>query len=200
MECTTTVGLAKLDPPYVETGTHMATADLPRSMNEANERDPYNNNCYGTLVDRPYAEVKLPILDVHDFNERVIRGYEEGIGEKELPADLAVARSLIPAGTAATISSEFDVMRVDTARYAVSEREINQLGYFYISRGATARAVDVFALNVRAFPKSANVYDSLGEAQLALGDTAQAIANYRKSLELDPGNSNAVAILKRIAP
>ncbi len=30
----------------------MATAELPRSMNEANERDPYNNNCYGTLVDR----------------------------------------------------------------------------------------------------------------------------------------------------
>jgi pyruvate/2-oxoacid:ferredoxin oxidoreductase beta subunit/NAD-dependent dihydropyrimidine dehydrogenase PreA subunit len=79
----------------------MATAELPRSMNDANERDPYNNNCYGTLVDRPYVEVKLPVLDVIDFNERVIRGYEEGKGEKELPADLAVARSLIPAGTAA---------------------------------------------------------------------------------------------------
>src|ERR671918_507613 len=79
----------------------MATAELPRSMNEANERDPHNNNCYGTLVDRPYKNVKLPVLDVHDFNERVIRGYEEGKGEKDLPADLAVARSLIPAGTAA---------------------------------------------------------------------------------------------------
>ena len=67
----------------------MATVDTPRSMNEANDRDPYNNNCYGTLVDRPYVEVKLPILDVIDFNERVIRGYEEGRGEKELPADLA---------------------------------------------------------------------------------------------------------------
>ena len=40
------------------------------------------------------------MLDVHDFNERVIRGYEEGYGEKDLPADLAMARSLIPAGTA----------------------------------------------------------------------------------------------------
>jgi pyruvate/2-oxoacid:ferredoxin oxidoreductase beta subunit/NAD-dependent dihydropyrimidine dehydrogenase PreA subunit len=79
----------------------MATAELNGSMNEANERDPHNNNCYGTLVDRPYLEVKLPILDVHDFNERVIHGYETGTGEKELPADLAVARSLIPAGTAA---------------------------------------------------------------------------------------------------
>jgi pyruvate ferredoxin oxidoreductase beta subunit len=79
----------------------MSTAELPRSMNDANDRDPFNNNCYGTLVDRPYVEVKLPILDVIDFNERVIRGYEEGKGEKDLPADLALARSLVPAGTAA---------------------------------------------------------------------------------------------------
>src|SRR5262245_2336172 len=79
----------------------MATVEKPCSMNGANERDPFNNNCYGTLVDRPYVEVKLPILDVVDFNERVIRGYEEGKGEKDLPADLALARSLVPAGTAA---------------------------------------------------------------------------------------------------
>src|SRR3954451_10056176 len=70
------------------------------SMNEANERDPFNNNSYGTLVDQGYKLVSLPVLDVVDFNERIIRGYEEGYGEKDLPADLSVARSLIPAGTA----------------------------------------------------------------------------------------------------
>ena len=78
----------------------MATADLPASMNEASERDPHNNNSYGTLVDRSYLDVKLPVLDVNDFNERVIRSYEDGSAEKGLPADLALARSLIPAGTA----------------------------------------------------------------------------------------------------
>jgi pyruvate ferredoxin oxidoreductase beta subunit len=75
--------------------------EKPCSMNDASDRDPHNNNCYGTLVDRPYIEVQLPILDVVDFNERVIRGYETGRGEKDLPADLAIARSLVPAGTAA---------------------------------------------------------------------------------------------------
>jgi pyruvate/2-oxoacid:ferredoxin oxidoreductase beta subunit/NAD-dependent dihydropyrimidine dehydrogenase PreA subunit len=69
-------------------------------MNEANERDPNNNNSYGTLIDQPYVEVELPVLDVNDFNERIIRGYEDGTGEKLLPADEGVARSLIPAGTA----------------------------------------------------------------------------------------------------
>src|SRR5690242_5472374 len=78
----------------------MSTAELPRSMNEANERDPHNNNSYGTTVNREYLTVSLPVLDVHDFNDRIIRGYEEGSGEEELPADLSVARSLIPAGTA----------------------------------------------------------------------------------------------------
>src|SRR6266581_1228858 len=70
------------------------------SMNEASDKDPFNNNSYGTLIDSPYKPVSLPVLDVNDFNERIIRGYEEGYGEKELPADLTLARSLVPAGTA----------------------------------------------------------------------------------------------------
>lgn len=76
------------------------SSDEAHSMNEASDRDPYNNNSYGTLVDRSYREVELPILDVRDFNERIIRGYEDGTGEKSLPADGSTARSLIPAGTA----------------------------------------------------------------------------------------------------
>jgi pyruvate/2-oxoacid:ferredoxin oxidoreductase beta subunit/NAD-dependent dihydropyrimidine dehydrogenase PreA subunit len=79
--------------------TNGAPTKLP-SMNEASERDPFNNNSYGTLVNGSYKLVSLPVLDVIDFNERIIRGYEEGYGEKELPADLSLARSLIPAGTA----------------------------------------------------------------------------------------------------
>ena len=70
------------------------------SMNDASERDPFNNNSYGTTVDTGYKQITLPVLDVNDFNERIIRGYEEGYGEKELPADLSLARSLVPAGTA----------------------------------------------------------------------------------------------------
>ena len=78
----------------------MSTAKSDHSMNESHERDPFNNNSYGTLVDRDYVDVELPILDVKEFNEQIIRSYEEGTGEKSLPADVAVARSLVPAGTA----------------------------------------------------------------------------------------------------
>src|SRR5205085_7698290 len=77
-----------------------ATATTGPSLNDASEKDPFNNNSYGTCVDRKDKLVNLPVLDVADFNERIVRGYEEGYGETELPADLSVARSLIPAGTA----------------------------------------------------------------------------------------------------
>jgi pyruvate ferredoxin oxidoreductase beta subunit len=94
-----------------------ATTQLP-SLNEASERDPYNNNSYGTLVDSEYKLVTLPILDVRDFNDRIIRGYEEGYAEKDLPADLTLARSLIPAGTATL--RDFSYIAPDIPEYIPS--------------------------------------------------------------------------------
>ncbi len=93
----------------------MSTAETHPSLNEASERDPQNNLSYGVLVDSPYKEVSLPILDVVDFNDRIIHGYEEGHGEKGLPADLTTARSLIPAGTAAL--RDFTYIAPDIPRY-----------------------------------------------------------------------------------
>lgn len=77
----------------------MATVDKSASLNAASDRDPFNNNSYGTLTDAPHKLVTLPVLDVDEFNCTVIRAYEDGSGPKDLPADAAVARSLIPAGT-----------------------------------------------------------------------------------------------------
>lgn len=39
------------------------------------------------------------IVDVNDFFDRIVAGYNDGTGEQELPADIGVARSVIPAGT-----------------------------------------------------------------------------------------------------
>ena len=43
-------------------GAPMATVNAHPSMNAPNERDPLNNNSYGTLVDREYVDVGLPIV------------------------------------------------------------------------------------------------------------------------------------------
>jgi CubicO group peptidase (beta-lactamase class C family) len=103
--------------------------------------------------------------------------------------------------SAIELRRRLDAMRASSDRFAVYEAELNRLGYHFLNaRNDPARAIEIFQLNVRAFPKSANVYDSLAEAYLAHADTALAVINYRRSLELDPNNGNAAGILKRLAP
>ena len=57
-------------------------------------------------------------------------------------------------------------------------------------------ATDLFKLNVQVFPGSWNAYDSLGEAYMKAGQKQLAIDDYKKSLELNPGNDNAKEKLK----
>ncbi|UCC44940.1 MAG: hypothetical protein JSU65_03180 [Candidatus Zixiibacteriota bacterium] len=78
----------------------------------------------------------------------------------------------------------------------VDERKINGLGYAFISRHLLEQAIAVLRLNVIAYPKSANAYDSLAEAFMKAGDRENAIENYRISLELNPENANAAEKLR----
>jgi tetratricopeptide (TPR) repeat protein len=81
---------------------------------------------------------------------------------------------------------------------SVSEGRINGLGYGFLRAKKLPEAIAYFKLNVEFYPKSSNVYDSLGEAYMAQGEKELAIANYKKSLELDPKNNNAVEMLKKL--
>jgi predicted Zn-dependent protease len=58
-------------------------------------------------------------------------------------------------------------------------------------------AIRIFQLKLEAYPRSSNVYDSLGEAYMDDGDEPQAIAN-QKSLQLNPKNRNAVVMLQKL--
>jgi CubicO group peptidase (beta-lactamase class C family) len=82
--------------------------------------------------------------------------------------------------------------------YEFSERELNSLGYDLLNRKRVKEAIEVFKLNVEAYPESFNVYDSLGEAYMVNGNKELAIKNYQKSLELNPQNTNGLDILKRL--
>lgn len=61
---------------------------------------------------------------------------------------------------------------------------VNVLGYERIGEGDIRGAVELFKLNVEAFPKSPNTYDSLADAYVAGGDTALALQNAQKALDL----------------
>jgi tetratricopeptide (TPR) repeat protein len=79
------------------------------------------------------------------------------------------------------------------------ERTLNGFGYELLGAGDVAGAIAVFRLNVEQFPLSGNGWDSLAEAYLTEGQRELAAIYYRKSLELDPGNRNALDKLRELA-
>jgi len=86
----------------------------------------------------------------------------------------------------------------DSAKYDFSEVELNTLGYQLMGIEKTKDAIEIFKLNVEMFPKAGNPYDSLGEAYLKDGQKDLALRNYKKAVELDPKNANAIQIVKRL--
>jgi tetratricopeptide (TPR) repeat protein len=78
------------------------------------------------------------------------------------------------------------------------EAEFNLLGYRLLGQQRYPEAIAVLQLNVEAYPESWNTYDSLGEAYMLAGDRERAIELYRRSLSINPGNTNGLAMLERL--
>jgi CubicO group peptidase (beta-lactamase class C family) len=75
--------------------------------------------------------------------------------------------------------------------YDVSEGALNSLGYSLFRKGLKEAAVRVFEWNAAAYPGSANVHDSLGEAYLGVGRREDARGSYERALSLDPSSASA---------
>lgn len=59
-------------------------------------------------------------------------------------------------------------------------------------------ALEVFKINAQEFPRSYNVWDSLGEAYYKAGNLEEAILNYEKSIEINPKNEGGKRMLTEI--
>jgi imidazolonepropionase-like amidohydrolase len=82
--------------------------------------------------------------------------------------------------------------------YEFGEDELNGLGYRLMLAKKVKDAIEIFKLNVEAYPQSGNAYDGLAESYMLNGDNELAIESYKKSLELDPQNLNAGEMLKKL--
>ena len=80
-----------------------------------------------------------------------------------------------------------------------TENEINNYGYVYMQNGEVDRAVKLFTHNTKTYPKSWNVWDSLGEAQASKGDKKSAIKNYKKALSMAPDDNQKERISQIIS-
>lgn len=83
--------------------------------------------------------------------------------------------------------------------FEIPEGHLNTLGLQLVFNPATSnQGIKVFQLAVSLFPNSANLYDSLGEGYLFIGDKTKAMESFEKSLELNSQNQNAIQRLEQL--
>lgn len=79
------------------------------------------------------------------------------------------------------------------------ENDINTTGYDLLNGADKKSAINVFRLNAAYFLNSWNAYDSLGDAYFEDKEYELALINYKRSLELNPNNHNAIDQIKKLA-
>jgi Flp pilus assembly protein TadD len=94
------------------------------------------------------------------------------------------------------VQDVFAAMRKRDPKFSIPEPLLNDWGYKLLRTGNGKAAVEILKLATVLYPDSGNAYDSLAEAYEVNQDKAQAVDNYQRSLQLDPGNSNAEKHLK----
>lgn len=79
-----------------------------------------------------------------------------------------------------------------------TEEMINQTGYNFLNKATAELALEIFRFNAAHFPNSYNVFDSLGEGYMFIGNKQAAIENYNKSIENNPHNEGGISNLKKL--
>jgi len=161
-------------------------------------------NGFNTLITRIPSDKSMIVLlsntggaPLNEMTEAlygILKGENYDLPKKSLAA--ALQNNIDKEGIEAGIA-HFATLKKDE-EYDLNEGEINRLGYQYLSNENLEAAVAIFKLNMDAFPKSANAYDSYAEGLMSQGKNEMAIKYYRKSIELNPGNQNGIDMLKKL--
>jgi len=102
------------------------------------------------------------------------------------------------AGIPAAIDEYFR-LKNDTLDFIVPDEDyLIYAGRGVAERGDFDNAILIFQALLSEFPESWQAYDALGETYIMKGDTKQAIQSFKKSVELNPQNTNAIEMLKKL--
>jgi tetratricopeptide (TPR) repeat protein len=116
----------------------------------------------------------------------------------KIPVAVWFRQTMEKQGLDAAIKNVRSAWKSKDAQYRYSEVYLNTVGYELLKSKKAKQAIAVLELNAEMYPNSSHAYDSLAEAYLKDGQPEPARKYYTKSLELDPNNEDAKAILKNM--
>ncbi len=118
-------------------------------------------------------------------------------GSYKSPAK-TLLKTILAQGAASALTEYRESRKARAGNEVLDEGQMNQLGYDLLSARRIKDAIEIFKQNVEDYPKSSNVYDSLGDAYARDGQTELAVKNYQRALELDPQKDSAKDALKKL--
>ena len=151
-----------------------------------------------------YPELGFGIVLLTNESDRSTQGSLYDLSDKIVegiygtPAALKAFRHQLLAQDYKQAAAIYKAVKADHREFYLSEEYINEWGYKLAREGKTKQAIELFTLNTTLYPESWNTYDSLGEAYEMAGNKTLAVANYQRSLTLNPQNTGAVDHLKKL--
>jgi tetratricopeptide (TPR) repeat protein len=125
-------------------------------------------------------------------------GYEPVVPIAETAANRAFTDEIIELALEKGLNAAVERYKRRNKKIDLLESVSIRKGFDLIREKRLKAAIDIFKLNILAFPKLSIAFEGLGEAYLEAGDKKSALENYKKSLSLDPENADARAALKRL--
>ncbi len=102
---------------------------------------------------------------------------------------------LLKQGFDRAISLAADLKKQD-ATFNIDENALNAWGYQLLNQQKPNEALSIFKLNTTLYPNSANTYNSYAEVLELTGNKKDALVNYKKSFQLNPGNTTTAERIK----
>ncbi len=139
------------------------------------ENDPTDNGVNNALLSYRAKMPEQKIFTFQDFNDlAALRKYEN-------------------------LSGIYDSIMNQNPSFTLPEGNLNTLGLQLVFDPNTSnQGIRVFLFAIKIFPTSSNLFDSLAEGYLFVGNRELAIENFEKSLELNSQNQNAIDRLDQL--
>ncbi len=120
-------------------------------------------------------------------NYKAVNAIEPGV-----PSESEFAKIMMAKGIDEALGIYNEAKKKNPEVVLFSENTLIGVGYFgFLNKGKIKEAIKIFQLVTDAFPDSWNGFDSLAEAFMVDKQNSLAVKYYKKSLEINPENTNA---------